>query len=141
MHFFNSSSECSQASLSTSALCHILRIVGTRRLVASTSKPGGPAAAKLTTQTSDHALCAKISSTSRLHAKVGHSPAHLDPRLRRKQSASTSTAPVLASPAGGQQIPASIAKEQTLIAQLIMSIIGARIPDKVHCTYTAILSV
>ena len=60
---------------------------------------------------------------------AGHSPAHNIPesKLRRKQSVTN----VSLSPSGGQQLPASVVKEQSLIAQLILSMIGARLPDKV----------
>ena len=93
----------------------------------------------LKSQSSDHALSAKLSSTSRLSSRAGHSPAHVEPKLSRKRSMTNVRGPVTPSSAGRQlQMLASVTKEQTLIAQLIMSIIGARIPDKVHvhkCQY------
>ena len=119
--------------MSTGALCHILRIVSIRRSVAFPSRSGKPAIINLTSQSSDHALSAKLSSTSHLHSKVGHSLAHVESKPQRKQSIANVRGPVSPASAGRQQqMPASVAKEQTLIAQLIMSIIGARIPDKVH---------
>ena len=131
--FLYSSCECSQANLSTSALCHVLRIVGTKRSVSLPFKGGRLAAATLKSQSSDHALSAKLSSTSHLNSRVEHSPAHVEPKLHRKRSVINVRCPVTPSSAGRQlQMLASVAKEQTLIAQLIISIIGARIPDKVH---------
>ena len=129
----NSSSECSQAHLSTSALCHILRIVGTKRSVSLPVRGGRPAVNTLKSQTSDNALSAKLSSTSRLGSRGGHSPAHVAPKLHRKQSMTNVRGPTTPSSAGRQlQGLAAGAKEQTLIAQLIISIIGARMPDKVY---------
>lgn len=129
-----SSSECSQANLSTSALCHILRIAGTKKSAAAFPFKSVRLAVKtLKSQSSDHALSAKLSSTSRLSSRVGHSPAHVEPKLNRKRSMTNVRGPATPSSAGRQlQMLASVAKEQTLIAQLIISIIGARIPDKVH---------
>jgi hypothetical protein len=131
-----SSCECSQANLSTSALCHILRIAGTKRPAAFPFRSLRPAVITLKSQSSDHALSAKLSSTSRLSSRGGGpSPAHVEPKLHRKRSMTNVRGPATPSSAGRQlQMLASSTKEQTLIAQLIISIIGARIPDKVHST-------
>ena len=61
-----------------------------------------------------------------LGSSLGHAA---EPKLRRKQSMTNVLSPV--SPATGNQAPSPTAKEQMLIAKLIMSIIGSRIPDKV----------
>ena len=122
--------------MSTSALCHILRIVGTKRSVSFPFRGGRLAVTTLKSQSSDHALSAKLSSTSHLHSRVGNSPAHVEPKLHRKRSMANVRGPATPSSAGRQlQVLAAVAKEQTLIAQLIVSIIGARIPDKVHSIY------
>ena len=129
---FNSSTGCSQASLSTNILCHILRIASARKLVI----PREPGFSHLAKQTSDLALSVKLSSSSHLHPRgsigAGRSPAHAQEqsKLRRKQSVTNIASQ---SPAGGQQLPASATKEQALIAQLIITMIGARLPDKVSC--------
>lgn len=115
--------------MSTSSLCHILKIASARKFVVQRTADSS----HLTSQTSDHALNTKLSSTSRLPPQastVGHTPSHNvpDSKFRRKQSVSNLTL----SPAGGQQLPPSVVKEQSLIAQLIMNMIGARLPDKVQ---------
>ena len=81
-------------------------------------------------QSSDHALSAKLSSMSRLHSKGGHSPAH---GVQRKRSMTNVRGPTTPSSAGRQlQVLAAVAKEQTLIAQLLIAVVGARLPDKVN---------
>lgn len=87
----------------------------------------GPETSRVTI--TDNTLNVKVSSASRLHrgSIAEHSPLHVESKVRRKQSVHN----VALTPTSGQQLPASAMKEQNMIAQLIVSIIGARLPDKV----------
>ena len=125
---------CPQASLSTNTLCHILK-VSSRLLIAPKTTPPAVTTeyqALVTKLQSPERLSVQGASTCEYHTS-SRTPGH-DSKSRGGKLSRALSSYQLSPTAAGQPLPGHVMKEHAFIAQVVLNIVGARLPSQVGMT-------
>ena len=135
--YFCRSINCPQAQLSTSTLCHILR-VSSRLLMAPKTTPTNTTITDPQTSTGKQHLSPERassqgqgqgSSSGCEYHGTGRTPGH-ESKSRGKVTRMVSSYQ-LSPTAAGQPLPGHVMKEHAFVAQVLLNVVGARLPTQV----------